>query len=142
MIHFIRARRLRKLTPYSAYTCFFVAVETSRTLDAYPGVQIVEASVVSSAPGVSEGFGYTYAGPAFVLDAASDTVCGLGVFASNCLSYCFVCRGCDVIFCNVRRGWFRCKNGMRLTDCMLCYRCRIVPHRLRERRIRVNERKQ
>ena len=37
--------------------------------------------MVSTAPGVSEAFGYTYAGPAFVLDAASDTVCVLGVFA-------------------------------------------------------------
>ena len=55
-------------------------METSRTLDAYPGLQIVAASVVSTAPGVNVGFGYTYAGAAFALDAASDAVSGLGVF--------------------------------------------------------------
>ena len=37
--------------------------------------------MVSTAPGVSDGFVYTYAGPAFVLDGASNTVCVLGVFA-------------------------------------------------------------
>ena len=44
----------------------------------------------------------------------------------SCLSYCFVYRGCDVIFCNVRRGWLRCKSGMRLADRMLCDRSCIV----------------
>ena len=69
-------------------TCSFVAVETSRTLDAYPGVQIVEASVASTAPGVSVGFGYAWAGPASVLDGVSDAVCILGVFARNCPGLC------------------------------------------------------
>jgi hypothetical protein len=39
--------------------------------------------MVSTAPGVSEEFGYTYAGPAFVLDGAGDTVCTLGVCATS-----------------------------------------------------------
>ena len=97
MVYFIRAQRLRVAHTVFRVYLFFVAVETSRTLEAYPGVQIVEASVVSPAPGVSDGFGYTYAGPAFVLDGASDTVCMLGVIASSRLSYCSICRRCDVI---------------------------------------------
>ena len=82
MIHFIRAQGLRVAHTVFRVDLFFVAVETSRTLEAYPGVQIVEASVASTAPGVSDRFGYTYAGPAFVLDGASDTVCVLAVFAA------------------------------------------------------------
>ncbi len=35
--------------------------------------------VVSTAPGVSVGFGYKYAGPASVREGASDTVCRLGL---------------------------------------------------------------
>ena len=82
MIHFIRAQRLRVAHTVFRVYLFFVAVETSRTPEAYPGVQIVEASVVSTAPGVSEAFGYSYASPAFVREGASATVCGLGVFAA------------------------------------------------------------
>ena len=57
MIHFIRAQRLRVAHTVFCVYLFFVAVETSRTPDAYPAAQMVEASVVSTAPGVSDGFG-------------------------------------------------------------------------------------
>ena len=41
-------------TSSAAYHGFFVAVETSRTLASYPGTQIVEVSVVSTAPGIKK----------------------------------------------------------------------------------------
>ena len=81
MVHFIHAQRLRV-----AHTVFSVCLFFRRGGDVPNARSISRRTdcrgiLVSTAPGVSVGFGYTYAGPAFVLDGASNTVCVLGVFA-------------------------------------------------------------